>query len=75
MVGNNVISEKDLMKEVPFFETETFNDEAVSEAIAKMVFRYHEAGYASAQIAPVTNTAEETIQITFFRIRGRKNTV
>jgi len=75
MDGNNVVSEKDLMKEVPFFETGTFSDEAISEAIAKMVFRYHEAGYASAQIAPVTSTDEETIHITFFIFEGEKYTI
>jgi outer membrane protein insertion porin family len=72
MEGNNAISEKDLMKEVPFFPTETFSDEAISEAIAKMIFRYHETGYASAQIAPLTNTDEETIHITFFIFEGEK---
>ncbi len=72
MEGNKAISQKDLMKDVPFFETETFSDEAISEAIAKMIFRYHEAGYASAQIAPVTNTDEDTIHITFFIFEGDK---
>ena len=75
MEGNKVISQKDLMKEVPFFETETFSDEAISEAIAKMIFRYHEAGYASAQIAPVINSDEETIHITFFIFEGEKYSI
>ncbi len=75
MEGNNVISEKDLMKEVAFFETGTFSDEAISEAIAKMIFSYHEAGYASAQIAPVTDSDEETIHITFFIFEGEKYTI
>jgi outer membrane protein insertion porin family len=60
------------MKEVPFFEIKTFNDEVISEAIARMLLLYHEAGYASAQIAPVTNFDEETISITFFIFEGEK---
>jgi outer membrane protein insertion porin family len=75
MEGNNAISEKDLMKEVPFFPTETFSDEAISEAIAKMVFIYREAGYASAQIAPVIKSDEETIHITFFIFEGGKYSI
>ena len=73
--GNNAISQKDLMKEVPFFETETFSDEAISEAIAKMIFRYHEAGYASAQIAPVITSDEERIHITLFIFEGEKYSI
>lgn len=75
MEGNKVISQNDLRKEVPFFETETFSDEVISEAIAKMIFSYHEAGYASAQIAPVITSDEERTHITFFIFEGEKYTV
>jgi outer membrane protein insertion porin family len=72
MEGNKVISQKNLMKEVPFFEIGTFNDEVISEAIGRMLFLYHDAGYASAQIAPVISSGEEALHITFFILEGEK---
>ncbi len=70
--GNKVISRKNLMKEAPFFEIETFNDEVISEAIDRMLFLYHAAGYASAQIAPVINSNDSVVNITFFIFEGEK---
>ena len=72
MEGNKAISQKSLMKEVAFFEIETFNDEVISEAIDRMLVLYHEEGYASAQIAPVISSDEESIHITFFIFEGER---
>jgi outer membrane protein assembly factor BamA len=75
--GNEAISQKNLMKEVPFFEIKTFNDEVVSEAIDRMLFLYHEDGYAYAQIAPVISSDEGSVHIVFFegKIRNKRHTV
>ena len=70
--GNTAVSTKDLMKEVPFFEIETFNDVVVSEAVDRMINLYHEEGYASAQIAPVTTSEKDFIYITFFIFEGNQ---
>lgn len=72
MEGNRVISTKDLMKQAPFFEMEIFNDEVISEAVDRMLFLYHEKGYAAAQIAPVTSSDENAIHITFFIFEGER---
>ncbi len=72
MEGNRVISAKNLMKQAPFFEIEIFNDEVISEAIDRMLFLYHEKGYADAQIAPVTSIDENKIRIIFFIFEGER---
>ncbi len=72
MEGNRVISTKNLMKQAPFFEIAIFNDEVISEAVDRMLFLYHEKGYAAAQIAPVTSSDENTIHITFFIFEGER---
>ncbi|MDH4231108.1 MAG: outer membrane protein assembly factor BamA [Nitrospirota bacterium] len=68
--GNTAISEKNLMKEVPFFKIETFNDVVLSEAVDRMLNLYYEEGYASAQIAPVISSEDDVIHITFFIFEG-----
>jgi outer membrane protein insertion porin family len=70
--GNSAISESDLLKEMPFFETENFNDEAIEEAIDRMIALYHGKGYTFAQIAPVTHAAGEEISSTFFVFEGER---
>ncbi len=70
--GNTAISTKNLMKEVPFFEIETFNDVVISEAVDRMINLYHEEGYASAQIAPVITSDKDLIHITFFIFEGNQ---
>lgn len=70
--GNHAISTKNLMKQVSFWEIETFNAEVISEAVGRMLFLYHEEGYAAAQIAPVTSADENTIHITFYIFEGEQ---
>jgi outer membrane protein insertion porin family len=72
LIGNAAISTKNLMKEVPFFEIETFSDVVISEAVDRMINLYHEEGYAAAQIAPVTTSENNLIQITFFIFEGNE---
>jgi len=70
--GNSAISAKRLDKEMPFFEGEVFNDEAVDEAVNRMIALYHTEGYALAQIAPVVRSDQQEIQVTFFVYEGRQ---
>ena len=64
--GNSIISTGRLLKEAPFFEIETFNDEVVEEAISRMLSLYHGEGYPNAQIAPVIISDEKSMDISFF---------
>ncbi|MBI5635126.1 MAG: outer membrane protein assembly factor BamA [Nitrospirae bacterium] len=73
--GNSVISTRRLEKEMPFFESEMFNDEAVDEAVNRMLALYHMEGYSLAQIAPVVRAEQEQIQVTFFVFEGRQTRV
>lgn len=70
--GNTALSQKDLMKLMPFFEIETFSDVTIQEAIDKMLSLYHEEGYASVQIAPVVSSDENSVHVTFFIFEGAK---
>ncbi|OGW28145.1 MAG: outer membrane protein assembly factor BamA [Nitrospirae bacterium GWC2_42_7] len=70
--GNSRLSGSDLMKEAPFFETESFNDEVIEESVVKMLFLYHEEGYPFAQIAPVIESDEKDIEVTFYVFEGEK---
>jgi len=70
--GNSSISTKSLLKEAAFFEIEDFRDEVVGEAVDRMLALYHKGGYAFAQIAPVTRSDAQIINITFFVYEGEK---
>ncbi len=70
--GNSAISTGRLEKEMPFFDGEVFNDEAVDEAVNRMLSLYHKEGYSLAQIAPVVSSDQQQIQVTFFVYEGRR---
>jgi outer membrane protein insertion porin family len=70
--GNDSVSEKMLLKEMPFFEAEDFNDEIVEEAIQRMLALYHAKGFPFAQIAPVITEPDDPIHLTFFIFEGKK---
>lgn len=70
--GNNIISTKKLLKEAPFFETGTFNDQVIEDAVNRMLSLYHKKGYPSAQIAPVIRSDEKNLDVFFFVFEGEK---
>jgi outer membrane protein insertion porin family len=70
--GNSVISTKNLMKEMPFFEAGDFNTNLVEEAVNKMLSLYHQKGYPFAQIAPVITSENDLIGLNFFVFEGKK---
>ncbi|MEW6001847.1 MAG: POTRA domain-containing protein [Nitrospirota bacterium] len=70
--GNSAISEKNLLKEMPFFEVEDFRDDIVEEAVYKIVTLYHKEGYAFAQIAPVISQKNGVIDLNFFIFEGER---
>ena len=43
--GNEALSAKVLLREMPFFEAEDFNNDIVEEAIQRMLTLYHEQGF------------------------------
>jgi outer membrane protein insertion porin family len=70
--GNSVFSTKTLRKETPFFEAENFNDDLVEEAVSKILSLYHTKGYPFAQVAPVTTSNDDTINLNLFIFEGKK---
>jgi outer membrane protein insertion porin family len=70
IVDNNAISSKALLKEMPFFESETFSDDVVEEAVFRMLSLYHKEGYPFAQIAPVITSKDDLIDLNFFIFEG-----
>lgn len=68
--GNDTVSTKDLMKEVPFFEAEDFSDDIVQEAVNRLLSIYHIKGYPFAQVAPVVTVKDELITAAFFIFEG-----
>ena len=68
--GNSAVSTKRLKKEVPFFDTETVNDESIDEAVIKILALYHSEGYVFAQVAPVVEDDKNTIEVSFFVFEG-----
>ncbi len=68
--GNSAIATRRLEKELPFFDSEIFNDEAVDEAVNRMLALYHNEGYSLAQIAPVVRSDQQQVQVTFFVYEG-----
>lgn len=70
--GNDSVSTKVVLKEMPFFEAEDFNDDIVEEAIQRMLSVYHAKGFPFAQIAPVVTEKDDLINLTFFIFEGKK---
>ncbi|MBI5847402.1 MAG: outer membrane protein assembly factor BamA [Nitrospirae bacterium] len=70
--GNSALSTGRLVKELPFFEGEVFNDESVDEAVNRMLSLYHKEGYSLAQIAPVVQSDQQQLELTFFVYEGRQ---
>lgn len=74
--GNSVFSEKELMKEMPFFEAGEVRDDSIDEADRKIISLYHSKGYPFAQVAPVTSVgtgeSQDTIELRFFIFEGER---
>ena len=70
MQGNDTVSTKDLMKEMPFFEAEDFSDDIVQEAVNRLLSVYHVKGYPFAQVAPVVTIKDDLITVAFFIFEG-----
>ncbi|NWF52586.1 MAG: outer membrane protein assembly factor BamA, partial [Nitrospirae bacterium] len=70
--GNSVISKKELLKKMPFFEAEDFNNSLIEEAVNGMLSLYFAKGYPFAQIAPVISANNELINLNLFVFEGKK---
>ncbi len=70
--GNDALSAKKLLKEMPFFEAEEFNDDIVEEAIQRMLSLYHTRGFPFVQIAPAVTQKDDLINLTFFIVEGKE---
>lgn len=68
--GNEEVSEKTLMHEIPFFTVEDFNDDIVQEAVYRMISFYYKNGYPFAQIAPVVTEEDGSAAVRFFVFEG-----
>lgn len=68
--GNDTVSTKDLMKEIPFFEAEDFSDDIVQEAVNRLLSIYHVKGYPFAQVAPVVTAEAGLTTAAFFIFEG-----
>lgn len=63
--GNDNVSAKSLMKEMPFFEAEDFTTDVVQEAIQRMLSVYHSQGYPFAEISPAIVKNDDLIMLNF----------
>ena len=70
--GNDAVSTKNLLKEMPFFEAEDFSDDIVEEAVQRAIALYHTKGYPFAQVAPVMTAKDDVILLTFFIFEGQR---
>jgi outer membrane protein insertion porin family len=70
--GNDDVSTKTLLKEMPFFEAEDFSDDIVEEAVQRVLALYHTKGYPFAQIAPVMTSKDDVILLAFFIFEGQQ---
>jgi len=68
--GNDHISRKKLLREMPFYDAGQVRDDLIDEAVARMITIYHTKGYPNAQVATVMNTEGETIMMSFFVYEG-----
>jgi len=69
--GNDSVSNKKLLKQIPFFDTEDFNEDIIEETVQRFLSVYYAEGYPFAQIAPVTTEEDDNwIHLTFFVFEG-----
>ncbi|NWF99008.1 MAG: outer membrane protein assembly factor BamA [Nitrospirae bacterium] len=68
--GNSSISDRRLLRELPFSEAEDFNDDILQEALSRLLHIYYTEGYAFAQIAPVVSEKNNIINVNFFIFEG-----
>jgi len=72
VIDNSALSTKAILKEMPFFELESFSDDIVEEAVFRIVSLYHQKGYPFAQVAPVVSVTDEHVDLHFFIYEGQK---
>jgi outer membrane protein insertion porin family len=70
--GNDHVSTKRLLKEMPFFETEEFSEDVVEEAVSRMLSVYHAEGYPFAGITHVTTSEDDLILLKFSVQEGQR---
>ncbi len=70
--GNDNISKKKIIKGIPFFEAEDFNDALIEETVHRILSIYYSEGYPFAQIAPIITMKENTIFLNLFIYEGPK---
>ncbi len=68
--GNSSISDRRLLRELPFLEAEDFNDDILQESLSRLLHIYHTEGYEFAQIAPIVSEKNNIIDVTFFIFEG-----
>ena len=68
--GNQEIGDAELLKLMPFAESEDVSDEMVEEAAERIIARYRSRGFIHAQVAPVRTEDRKTISLTFFIYEG-----
>lgn len=68
--GNNSISSKVLLKEVPFFDIGELSDDLIDESVSRITSVYYSMGYPYAQIAPVKITGEGVTMIIYYVYEG-----
>ncbi len=73
--GNTAVPSKILMKEMPFFEVDGFNDDLLEETTARIITLYHRYGYPFVQIAPVISISADEIKAGFFIFEGSRYSV
>lgn len=70
--GNETVSSKTLMKELPFVEFENFRDEMLEESVSNLKALYQRKGFLNPQIAPVISEDSENINLSFYIFEGKK---
>jgi outer membrane protein insertion porin family len=68
--GNENLSTKTLLKEMPFFEAEDFHDDIVEEAVQRLQTLYHSKGFTMAQAVPVVTSKDDYHSLNFFIYEG-----
>lgn len=72
---NTVFSNKKLLKEMPFAESEMISDELIEEASNRVRNLYIKSGYYYVQVAAGVETFDQLTKITFIVFEGKKVTI
>jgi outer membrane protein insertion porin family len=70
--GNTVLSDKELLRLMPFEESGTFSDELVEEARSRIIYAYRKIGFPFAETKVEWSSDDGRVRLIFYIVEGSR---